>query len=431
MRQKREYKTVEQTTKDMGQIRLASFFAGIGGFDLAFEREKATTVFQCEINDYCCSVLANRFPGVALHGDIKTIEARILPTADVWSGGFPCQDVSVARGWLGRDGLLGERSGLYFQLLELVRQKNPRALVLENVTGLLSSHNGNDFGVILETLSDLGYAVAWRVLNARYLGSPQSRPRVFIVAALDAPQTAVRALFNEEESPRLESERNGFLEVSRCEVTGAVVPRVAYCLAATSGRHTGTDWSRSYVSYPDRVRRLTPLECEGLQGFPAGWTVPGDVKFHHDDLDSLRYHALGNAVSVPTVQWIARNLISALSDGTSGSLEPDEIAGGYGELSRCALSSSSELLHGHLTKSPWGSGGLCWKGSILMGKVSSAPAKPAVVPFIEAIEKRIPEEKYFLSSNAAQGILRRVRSQRRQLFPPLYESLRVVAGEQE
>lgn len=416
-------------TADSEQIKVASFFAGIGGFDLAFERENAVTVFQCEVDEYCRSVLVDRFPSLPLHGDIKTLDARSLPHADVWTGGFPCQDVSVARGWLGRDGLRGARSGLFYPLLDLIRERMPRAIVLENVTGLLSSHNGNDFGVVLDSLSELGYAVAWRVLNARYLGSPQSRPRVFIVATFDAPEIAVRALYDTAKSPKLESERKGFLEASRCDVTGAVVPRVAYCLAATSGRHTGTDWSRSYVSYTDRVRRLTPVECEGLQGFPAGWTVPTDNRYHNDDLDSLRYHALGNAVSVPTVQWIARNLLLALNDRRIGSLEANEIAANYQEFTTSVSVPSPELVHGNLAQSPWGSGGLCWKGSILMGKVSSAPATPNVVPFIDIVERSVPHDKYFLSPNAAQGILRRVRSQGRQLFPPLHDALCVLAGE--
>ena len=407
--------------------RVASFFAGIGGFDLAFERQGAETVLQCEINEFCQAVLRTRFPNTELRGDIKTIDARDLPHADVWTGGFPCQDLSVARGWLGRDGLKGARSGLFFDFLELAKERMPRAILLENVTGLLSSHDGNDFGVILESLSELGYAVAWRVLNARYLGSPQSRPRVFIAAVFDAPELAVETLYDRLPSPSSHRQR-GFLEGRRCAKSGVVVPQVAYCLAATSGRHTGTDWSRSYVSYSDRVRRLTPVECEGLQGFPSGWTVPPD-ECGFDDLDSLRYHALGNAVSVPTVSWVARRLLDALEAPCVGSMELGGVAEQFHELSAYEPVPNPELIHGNLSSSPWGTGGICWKGSVLSGRVSPAPAKPIQVPFIDVVERFVDDSRYDLSPNAAQGILRRVRSQGRSLFPPLYQALCVVAGE--
>lgn len=91
---------------------------------------------------------------------------------------------------------------------------------------------------------------------------------------------------------------------------------MAHCLYACSARHTGTDWSRNYVSYPEsgRVRRLVPIECERLQGFPENWTIPPeDSKFHTaDDLDSLRYYALGNAVTVNVAQWLAGRIHSYL-----------------------------------------------------------------------------------------------------------------------
>jgi DNA (cytosine-5)-methyltransferase 1 len=87
------------------------------------------------------------------------------------------------------------------------------------------------------------------------------------------------------------------------------VKKLAHCLYACSARHTGTDWSRNYASYPDgRVRRLIPLECERIQGFPDGWSIPDHDRRDPDELDSLRYHALGNAVTVPVAEWLARRI---------------------------------------------------------------------------------------------------------------------------
>ncbi len=92
---------------------------------------------------------------------------------------------------------------------------------------------------------------------------------------------------------------------------------MAHCLYACSARHTGTDWSRNYAVYPEgRVRRFVPVECERLQGFPDGWTIPaeGSPFCCADDLDSLRYYALGNAVSVPVAEWLATRIARYLAN---------------------------------------------------------------------------------------------------------------------
>ena len=84
---------------------------------------------------------------------------------------------------------------------------------------------------------------------------------------------------------------------------------------AESARHTGTDWSRNYVSYPEgRVRRLTPLETERLQGFPDDWTLPTETMANQDTLESARYHACGNAVSVPVAEWIGHRIVATMGE---------------------------------------------------------------------------------------------------------------------
>ncbi len=90
---------------------------------------------------------------------------------------------------------------------------------------------------------------------------------------------------------------------------------LAHCIYAESARHTGTDWSRNYVWYPDgRVRRFTPNEVERVQGFPDDWTLPADVQGQSAQrIDSLRYHAVGNAVSPPVAEWVGRRLADGLA----------------------------------------------------------------------------------------------------------------------
>lgn len=95
-----------------------------------------------------------------------------------------------------------------------------------------------------------------------------------------------------------------------------MIQSIAYCLYATSARHTGTDWSRNYVCYPKKggVRRLTPNECEGVMAFPKGWTIPEKTSLMPTDIDSARYHALGNAVTPPVAEWLAKRIAIYLNN---------------------------------------------------------------------------------------------------------------------
>ena len=159
----------------MRKLKVNSFFAGIGGFDIGFQNVGFRTSFLCEINPFCQSVLKTHWTDVPMVSDIAKLDAKSIPDADVWYGGFPCQDISVARGALERKGLGGNRSGLFYQYANLIEQKKPAVVVIENVEGLFNSNKGRDFGVILQRLTKLGYAVAWRLFNSRYFCVPQSR----------------------------------------------------------------------------------------------------------------------------------------------------------------------------------------------------------------------------------------------------------------
>jgi DNA (cytosine-5)-methyltransferase 1 len=293
---------------------MASFFSGIGGIDLGFIKAGFRVTMQCEIDNFCQSILEAHWPTTPRFKDIKEVTDADVPVSDVWAGGFPCQDVSLAR--MGpRAGLKGKKSGLFFEFARILEAGRPRVFLIENVPGLLSSHGGRDFGIILRTLAGLGYGVGWRVLNSRYFGVAQSRQRVYIVGCHRDWRGPGEILLEPEcgkgDDPA--SGQNGKKPVSPFKksigdpVTGPITPSLAYCLYACSARHTGTDWSRNYVSYPDgRVRRLMPAECERLQGFPENWTMPDVLDATDPDkVDTLRYNALGNAVTVPVAEWIA------------------------------------------------------------------------------------------------------------------------------
>ena len=159
----------------MDSITFGSLFAGIGGFDLGFERAGMQCKWQVEIDDYANKVLAKHWPKVHRERDIRQCGKHNLEYCDVICGGFPCQDISYA----GRGaGLAGERSGLFFEAVRVVRELQPRFVVLENVAALLT--RGMDR--VLGTLAEIGYDAEWNCIPAAYVGAPHIRDRVFILA---------------------------------------------------------------------------------------------------------------------------------------------------------------------------------------------------------------------------------------------------------
>lgn len=417
------------------KLKIASFFAGIGGFDRAFELEGGEVVYQCEKDRFCRAVLKRHWPDSTITTDIRQIEASEIPKAEIWTAGFPCQDVSLARGNHGRTGLKGNHTSLFFKLADLVAECHPKVLLLENVVGLLNSHRGLDFAIILRELTSHGYSVAWRVMNARYFGAPQSRPRVFLCAWRGDYRNAVKALFEQTPGTKPGPERTGFITECSHAKTGAKVPLVAYCVSATSGRHTGLDWSRSYVSYADGVRRPTPTESERLQGFPADWTVPSDdYRPPARGLDSERYRAVGNAVAIPVVQWIAHRLMPLIRDSHLSNTQ--DLKSAVLELGPDLRNGTSTvhfdeietaLDEGHFQRR-WKSGGCAFGNVIVEGIAPTAPTEIINSSFVDALDESVPDDRYFLTPNAATGILRRADALGRNLFRPMRLALEILAN---
>ena len=167
-------------------MKAVSLFAGVGGFDLALERNGVPVVASVEIDKNARKVLAKQFPNSAILEDVKEVTGEQLfklgfESDGIIVGGFPCQDLSVAGK---RAGLAGDRSGLFFEVTRILEETKAKYFILENVPGLLSSNKGRDMGTVVGTLDELGYSVAWRVLDAQYFGVPQRRRRVFIVGCL-------------------------------------------------------------------------------------------------------------------------------------------------------------------------------------------------------------------------------------------------------
>jgi DNA (cytosine-5)-methyltransferase 1 len=193
-------------------LTAVSLFAGVGGFDLALERAGVKVIASVEIDKKASSILARHFPNSKLFSDVKEvtgeqlISAGFIPERGIITGGFPCQDVSVAGK---RAGLTGVRTGLFWEIIRLLKETKAQYFILENVPGLLSSNEGRDMGTVLRALAELGYRVAYRVLDAQHFGVPQRRRRVFIVGSLGDSGAAPSEIL------AIAQGRAGYLEASQ------------------------------------------------------------------------------------------------------------------------------------------------------------------------------------------------------------------------
>lgn len=291
------------------RMKLASFFAGIGGFDLGFERAGFEVVFQCEIDPHCRRVLQRHWPGIPLHDDILTLAAGGIPHADIWSAGWPCQDVSNAN--TRRAGLGGPRSGLFFKFMDLARSVRPKWLILENVPGLLSADKGTAFEAVISEMEEIGYLGGWTACNTLDFGLPQDRERIVIVASLGT-DCAYKVLAYSSGLQRHHQARGEEWQASSSTAASSagghhpvVVQRrggfgftkgadICPTLRAQTGKHQG--------GHSDR-----PILCgEELDVDRMGETdgVPGR-------LDGRRGRLIGNAVAVPLAQWFAATILLA------------------------------------------------------------------------------------------------------------------------
>ncbi len=173
-------------------MTVGSLFAGIGGFDLGFERAGFEIKWQVEIDDYASRVLAKHWPGVTRYGDIRAIDWSTVEPVDVVCGGFPCQPHSSAGKRLAAE----DDRDLWPEFRRCIRALNPRWVVAENVTGILSSDDGRFFGDILRDLAESGYGVEWDCLPAAAFSAPHRRDRVWIVAHANGWGQQEREEFN-------------------------------------------------------------------------------------------------------------------------------------------------------------------------------------------------------------------------------------------
>ena len=325
-----------------------SVCSGIEAASAAWEPLGWKSAFFSEFEAFPSAVLAHHYPETPNYGDMTKFKEWPDHAINLLVGGTPCQSFSVAGL---RKGLDDPRGNLMLTYLAIAARYRPQWLVWENVPGVLSSNGGRDFGALLTALGEIGYGFAYRVLDAQYFGVAQRRRRVFVVGYLGDWRRAAAVLFERESlsghpAPRRETRQ----DVAQCLTRGVgqrydpetetlpiafgaqnsasqgdsvsteVTPTLdksktpAVCGTMLSRQSSG-GWSNSIdhaaagfmiPTNKTSVRRLTPRECERLQGFPDDYTLtPYRNKLA---ADGPRYKALGNSMAVPVMRWIGERI---------------------------------------------------------------------------------------------------------------------------
>lgn len=335
-----------------------SVCSGIEAATVAWHDLGFNPVGFSEIEKFPSELLTHHYPDVTNYGDMtKFKEWNVNDTVELLVGGTPCQSFSVAGL---RKGLADPRGNLMLTYLAMADHFKPKWLLWENVPGVLSSNGGSDFAALLQGMAQLGYGFAYRVLDAQYFGVPQRRRRVFVVGCLGDWRSAAKVLFESESLCRDITPRRGegqkvtgtltrgfvdrgydldqiagggykieqYAETAQCLTTKkrddaesetfAIAYNITFCDA--NGTRKDRPDGGLYVNKTDtsntltragvgtnaisnmRVRRLTPMECERLQGFPDNYTNTPTAS------DTTRYRALGNSMAVPCMSWLGKRI---------------------------------------------------------------------------------------------------------------------------
>jgi len=360
-------KNLCERTRSASYLQSDGNSADSKGYVWKSNQNRFKCVFTNEWDKYCCQTYNKNFGTEITPADIRDVEVGQIPAFDILCAGFPCQSFSIAGK---RKGFQDTRGTMFFEICRIAEHHRPRLLFLENVKGLLNHDNGKTFEVILRSLDELGYDVEWQVLNSKHFGVPQNRERVFIVGhfrgecgfkvfpvgeehknvgeriekGLQESETS-SAITNtywkggkgsnvmiadfrndeglwvrkEEISPTLATRKHSESDIS------TMSPLIMFNLqnavrtgawgngTRTDGlsftlQSTGTE--RDYgIIRGNKIRRLTPIECERLQGFPDNWTQGVS--------DTQRYKQMGNAVTVNVIEAIGRKILEGISYNNS------------------------------------------------------------------------------------------------------------------
>jgi DNA (cytosine-5)-methyltransferase 1 len=281
-------------------LTIAGLFAGIGGLELGMAAGGHHATLMVENSPPAMHVLRRRFPDVKLEADVRDV-SRLPKGTDVLVAGFPCQDLSsVGR----KSGITGARSSLVGEALRLADTSDVPWLVLENVPFLMSLNEGAALRLVTESLTDLGYRWAYRVVDTNAFGLPQRRNRWYLVASRDGDPRDVLLADDDAKPAPVDTYPDvacGFYWTEGMRSFGWAVDAVP---PIKCGSSVGVA-SPPAIRLPDG-HYVTPdiRDAERLQGFPADWTAPAEEVARSGE----RWRMVGNSVSVPVAAWIGGRL---------------------------------------------------------------------------------------------------------------------------
>lgn len=322
----------------MTKLTCASFFAGVGGIDMGFEKTKHfKTIYANEVDPYPVKTFENNFNIKVDNRDIKDVSVDEIPDFDVMLAGFPCQAFSIAGYRKGFNDEKG-RGTLFFELVRIFKAKHPKIIFLENVKNLVGHDNGNTFSVILDELQKAGYHVKYAVLNAMEYGNiPQNRERIYIVAFQSKEEYIhfefpfpLRLTTKLSDVIDFETEKDDKYYYTAGKYKGNIYEKL---VEAMDDEQAIYQWRRKYVRKNKSgvvptltanqgegghnvcliktkygIRKMTPHECFNVQGFPKNFKLPENMS------DGRLYKQAGNSVCVSVIKRIADQIYKAVKE---------------------------------------------------------------------------------------------------------------------
>ena len=320
----------------MASLKVASLFCGCGGTDVGllggfdflgenYARNPMEIVYANDIEESACRIFEENFGVVPDRRDIRTVPASEIPEIDVLTGGFPCQSFSIVAQNPKRLGYKDERGMLFFEMCRILREKQPKCFIAENVKGLLSANKGEAFPLIISEFEKSGYQITHKLINAAAFGVPQKRERVIIVGirndlgfkyefpddvlAEDEYAVLGSVVENQVDEKYFFSEKavQGMRAAKRDMNKGRAQDLNKPC--NTVGSHlakVSLNSTDPVLLDGGRYRRFTPREVARIQSFPESFKLIG--------VEGAQYRALGNAIPPVMFWYVSHQLCKLLKE---------------------------------------------------------------------------------------------------------------------
>lgn len=316
----------------MDKLKVASLFCGCGGTDVGllggfdflgkhYSENQIDIVYANDIDDNACSIFKENFNITPDNRDIREVSSNDIPDFDILTGGFPCQSFSIVAQNPKRLGVKDDRGKLFFEMCRILKDRQPKCFIAENVKGILTANNRSAFPLIIEEFENCGYNVSYDILNSADFGVPQKRERVIIVGFrkdLNVKFEFPEAEITEENDYMplktvIENDVDEKYYFSQKAVDGMMKKRATMNKGRaqdiekpcnTVGAHlakVSLNSTDPVLMVKGRYRRFTPREVARIQSFPENFKLVGS--------EAAQYRALGNAIP-PIMFWYVTNTVT-------------------------------------------------------------------------------------------------------------------------